>query len=92
MRVLQDLLAYDFYTPEIYQRTVVFLVASLARLTRWFDIHVVKGLVDGVGRMSLTTAEGLKLSISGQVQSYVLTVIVAIVLLLGSLQLWPGAS
>ncbi|MBM5792168.1 MAG: NAD(P)H-quinone oxidoreductase subunit F, partial [Cyanobacteria bacterium M_surface_10_m1_298] len=82
LRVLQDLLAYDFYTPEIYKRTIVSLVASLARLTRWFDITVIKGLVDGVGRLSLTTAEGLKLSISGQLQSYVLTVIVAIVLLL----------
>ena len=92
LRVLQDLLAYDFYTPEIYWRTIVFLVASLARLTRWFDIHVVKGLVDGVGRLSLTTAEGLKLSISGQLQSYVLTVIVAIVLLLASLQMLPGAA
>jgi NAD(P)H-quinone oxidoreductase subunit 5 len=92
LRVLQDLLAYDFYTPEIYQRTVVLLVASLARLTRWFDITVIKGLADGVGRLSLTTAEGLKLSISGQLQSYVLTVIVSIVLLLGSLQLWPGVG
>ena len=86
LRVLQDLLAYDFYTPEIYQRTIVTPVASLARFTRWFDITVVKGLVDGVGRLSLTTAEGLKLSVSGQLQSYVLTLIVAIVLLLGALQ------
>ena len=90
LRVLQDLLAYDFYTPEIYKRTIVSLVASLARLTRWFDITVIKGLVDGVGRLSLTTAEGLKLSISGQLQSYVLTVIVAIVLLLVSHQVWWG--
>ncbi|MBD2421960.1 NAD(P)H-quinone oxidoreductase subunit F [Cyanobium sp. FACHB-13342] len=91
LRVLQDLLAYDFYTPEIYKRTIVFLVASLARLTRWFDITVIKGLVDGVGRLSLTTAEGLKFSISGQLQSYVLTVVMAIVLLLVSLQVWRGA-
>ena len=68
MRVVQDLLAYDFYTPEIYRRTIVSLVASLARFTRWFDITVVKGLVDGIGRLSLTTAEGLKLSVSGQLQ------------------------
>ena len=42
--------------------------------------------MDGVGRLSLATAEGLKLSVSGQLQSYVLTLIVAIVLLLGALQ------
>ncbi|NDF61535.1 MAG: NAD(P)H-quinone oxidoreductase subunit F [Synechococcaceae bacterium WBB_3_034] len=92
LRVLQDLLAYDFYTPEIYRRTIVTPVAGLARFTRWFDITVVKGLVDGVGRLSLTTAEGLKLSVSGQLQSYVLTLIVAIVLLLGTMQLLRGAG
>ena len=92
LRVVQDLLAYDFYTPEIYRRTIVNLVASLARFTRWFDITVVKGLVDGVGRLSLTTAEGLKLSVSGQLQSYVLTLILAIVLLLGGLQVMRGVG
>jgi NAD(P)H-quinone oxidoreductase subunit 5 len=92
LRVLQDLLAYDFYTPEIYRRTIVNPVAGLARFTRWFDITVVKGLVDGVGRLSLTTAEGLKLSVSGQLQSYVLTLIVAIVLLLGGLQVLRGVG
>ena len=86
LRVVQDLLASDFYTPVIYRSTIVSLVAGMARATRWFDLNVVKGLVDGVGRLSLATAEGLKLSVSGQLQSYVLTLIVAIVLLLGALQ------
>ena len=90
LRVVQDLLAYDFYTPEIYRRTIVNLVASLARLTRWFDIRVIKGFVDGVGRLSLATADGLKLSVSGQLQSYVLTLVLAIVVLLSTLQLLRG--
>jgi NAD(P)H-quinone oxidoreductase subunit 5 len=86
LRVLQDLLAYDFYTPAIYRATIVRVVAGMAQATRWFDLNVVKGLVDGMGRLSLASAEGLKLSVSGQLQSYVLTLIVAIVLLLGALQ------
>ena len=90
VRTLQDLLAYDFYTPEIYNRTVVSLVANLAQFTRWFDLNVVKGMADGVGRLSMATANGLKLSVSGQMQSYVLTVLVAIVLLLGVLQIGRG--
>jgi len=53
---------------------------------------VIKGLVDGIGRLSLTTAEGLKLSVSGQMQSYVLTLIVAIVVLLGTLQVLLGGG
>ena len=90
LRLVQDLLAYDFYTPEIYRRTIVNLVASLARFTRWFDITVIKGLVDGVGRLSLATADGLKLSVSGQLQSYVFTLVLAIVVLLGTLQVLRG--
>jgi NAD(P)H-quinone oxidoreductase subunit 5 len=91
LRVVQDLLAYDFYTPEIYRRAIVTPVATLARLTRWFDLHVIKGFVDGVGRLSLASAEGLKLGVSGQLQSYVLTLIIAVVLLLVTLQTLRGA-
>lgn len=90
LRVVQDLFAYDFYTPEIYRRAIVMPVASLAQLTRWFDIHVIKALVDGVGRLSLATAEGLKLSVSGQLQTYVLTLIASIVVLLLTLQSLQG--
>jgi NAD(P)H-quinone oxidoreductase subunit 5 len=92
LRVLQDRLAYDFYPPEIYRRAIVTPVASLARLTRWFDITVIKGLVDGVGRLSLASAEGLKLGVSGQLQSYVFTVVLAIVVLLVSLQSLRGVG
>jgi NAD(P)H-quinone oxidoreductase subunit 5 len=87
---VQDLLAYDFYTPEFYRLTVVNLVASVARFIRWFDIQVIKGGVDGIGRLSMATANGLKLTVSGQLQSYVLTLIVAVVLLVGALQVTRG--
>ena len=92
VRVVQDLLAYDFYTPEIYRRTIVSAVASLAKLTRWFDITVIKGGVDGLGRLSLATAEGLKLTVSGQLQSYVLTVVLAVVVFIGGLQVLRGVG
>ncbi|CAK6689622.1 NAD(P)H-quinone oxidoreductase subunit F [Synechococcus sp. CBW1107] len=87
LRALQDLLAFDFYTERIYRVTIVAAVAGLARLTDWMDRTVVNGLVNGIGRLSLDSAEGLKLGVSGQLQAYVLTVMVAIVLLLTSL-LW----
>ena len=90
IRTLQDLLAYDFYTPEIYRRTVVSLVANLAQFTRWVDLNVIKAMADGVGNLSMATANGLKLSVSGKTQSYVLTVLLAIVVLLGVLQLGRG--
>jgi NAD(P)H-quinone oxidoreductase subunit 5 len=85
LRTIQDLLAYDFYTERIYRATIVALVAGLARLTNAVDQRVVNGLVNGIGSLSLQSAENLKLSVSGQLQTYVLTVIVAIVLLLSAL-------
>ena len=89
LRALQDLLASDFYTDRIYRATIVAAVAGLARLTVWFDPTLVNGLVNGIGRLSLASAEGLKLGVGGQLQSYVLTVVAAIVLLLASLQWLP---
>jgi NAD(P)H-quinone oxidoreductase subunit 5 len=60
-------------------------VANLARFTNWLDQRLVNGLVNGIGRASLQSAESLKLGVSGQLQSYVLTVIVSIVLSLTGL-------
>ena len=90
LRLLQDLLAYDFYTERIYKVTIVAAVAGLARFSNWIDRALVNGFVNGIGRLSLASAEGLKLSVSGQLQTYVLTVLLAIVLLLTSLQWLHG--
>jgi NAD(P)H-quinone oxidoreductase subunit 5 len=46
---------------------------------------VVNGLVDRIGLASMASAETLKFGVSGQLQSYVFTVVAAIVLLVGSL-------
>ncbi|MCT0211858.1 MULTISPECIES: NAD(P)H-quinone oxidoreductase subunit F [Synechococcales] len=85
LRLLQDLLAYDFYTDRIYRLTIVALVAGLSRAAARFDRDVVNALVNRVGSLSLASAEGLKLSVNGHTQTYVLTGTVAIVLLLTSL-------
>ena len=84
LRWFQDLLASDFYTERFYRLTIVNVVAEISRLAAWFDQTVVDGLLHGVARFSLSSAESLKLSVSGQSQSYVLTVLVAIVVFLTS--------
>jgi NAD(P)H-quinone oxidoreductase subunit 5 len=81
LRLLQDLLGQDFYTQQLYQRTIVTWVASLASLTDQFDRQVVSGLVNRLGRASLSSAEALRYGGSGQMQTYVLTIIVAILVL-----------
>jgi NAD(P)H-quinone oxidoreductase subunit 5 len=92
IRTVQDLLAFDFYTERIYRLTIVAFVAKLARLTNWLDQKLVNGLVDGLGRFSLASAETLKLGVSGQLQSYVLTVIMAIVVSLTALSWVTGVG
>jgi NAD(P)H-quinone oxidoreductase subunit 5 len=91
LRGLQDLLSHDFYTERLYRATVVALVAAASRLTNWIDQRLVNGLVNGLGRLSLQSAENLRLSVSGQLQSYVFTVVLAIVVLLSCISWWTGA-
>jgi NAD(P)H-quinone oxidoreductase subunit 5 len=85
LRWFQDLLAFDFYTERFYRLTIVNVVAAFSKLADRFDRTVVDGVLHFLARFSLQSADGLKLSISGQSQSYVLTVVAAIVLLLFSL-------
>jgi len=89
LRVLQDLLAFDFYTDRIYRATIVAFVAGLARLTNGFDQLVVNGMVNRIATVSMGSAESLRLGVSGRLQTYVFTVVAAIVLLVGSLS-WLG--
>ena len=91
LRTVQDLLAFDFYTERFYRSTIVAFVAFIARMTDAFDRQVVNRLVNRIGSASLVSAEGLKLAVSGQTQSYVLTVLLAIVLLLSGLIWWRVA-
>ncbi|MCT0207860.1 NAD(P)H-quinone oxidoreductase subunit F [Synechococcus sp. CS-1332] len=90
LRVLQDLLAFDFYTDRIYRATIVAFVAGLARITNGFDQLVVNGLVNRIADVSMASAESLKLGVSGRLQTYVFTVVAAIVVLIGSLS-WLGS-
>jgi len=85
LRAIQDLLAADFYTDRLYRSTIVAFVAGLARLTNGFDRQVINRLAERVGLASMSTAEGLKLGVSGQLQSYVFTIITAIVILFAGL-------
>jgi NAD(P)H-quinone oxidoreductase subunit 5 len=81
LRIAQDLLAYDFYTERLYDKTVVATVSGLARFSSWFDQYVVDGLVNGVGLASLFGGESLKYSASGQSQLYLLTIFAGVGLL-----------
>lgn len=85
LRWFQDLLANDFYTAQLYRNTIVAFVAAVAGGVERFDQVVVSGLARRLGSASLASAESLRFGVSGQLQTYVLTAVVALVLLLSGL-------
>ncbi|NJL62947.1 MAG: NAD(P)H-quinone oxidoreductase subunit F [Methylacidiphilales bacterium] len=84
---LQNLLAYDFYTPKLYKGSFVLGVDLISKLTDVLDRFVIDGIVNLVGLISLGGGEGLKYSNSGQTQFYALTVLLG-VSVLGAFVTW----
>jgi NAD(P)H-quinone oxidoreductase subunit 5 len=75
---LQNLLAYDFYTPKLYRGSIVLGVDLLSKLTDIVDRFVVDGIVNFVGLFSILGGEGLKYSTNGQTQFYAFTVLLGV--------------
>ncbi len=88
---LQDLFAYDFYTPQLYRVTIVFLVALVSQITAWIDRYIVDGVVNLVGVVTVFSGQSLKYNVSGQTQFYALTILLGVALL-GLLVSWPLLS
>ena len=82
LRFLQDLLAYDFYIDKVYNFTVVWAVATLSKLTSWFDRYGVDAVVNLAGLATVFSGQSLKYNVSGQSQFYVLTILLGLSLLL----------
>jgi NAD(P)H-quinone oxidoreductase subunit 5 len=85
---LQDLFAYDFYTPKLYRITIIFGVAKISQFADMIDRFVVDGIVNLVGLFSLLGGESLKYSTSGQTQFYAFTILLG-VSVLGMWVAWP---
>jgi NAD(P)H-quinone oxidoreductase subunit 5 len=86
-RFLQDLLGYDFYIDRVYLVTVVSAVALLSKISAWSDRYLVDGFVNLVGFATILSGQTLKYSISGQSQTYMLTIL-AVVSVLGFFISW----
>ncbi|MEM9978195.1 MAG: NAD(P)H-quinone oxidoreductase subunit F, partial [Cyanobacteria bacterium P01_D01_bin.2] len=78
---LVNLLAYDFYTPSLYQNVIIWPVAFTGKIFDWLERYVIDGFVNLVGAISLFSGETLKYSTGGRSQAYVLTIAICVVLL-----------
>ncbi|MGB7412597.1 MAG: hypothetical protein WA902_00175 [Thermosynechococcaceae cyanobacterium] len=87
-RFLQDFLAYDFYAERLYEITVVAAVSTLSRIGAWVDRYIVDGLVNFVGVASLFSGESLKYSVTGQSQTYALTILMGVGIISGCIIYW----
>ncbi|PLZ15193.1 NAD(P)H-quinone oxidoreductase subunit F [Fischerella thermalis] len=85
---LQDLIAYDFYTPKFYRMSIVLSVDLISKLADIVDRFVVDGIVNLVGLASIGGGESLKYSTSGQTQFYAFTVLLGVGVL-GIFVTWP---
>lgn len=85
---VQDLLAYDFYTPKLYRATVVGAVDMISRITAWFDRTFVDGTGNAFGVVTLLGGDRLKYSTTGQSQAYLLTILMGVAILVIAI-CWP---
>jgi NAD(P)H-quinone oxidoreductase subunit 5 len=91
IKALQDLVAYDFYTPILYRSSIVFGVGLISEITAWFDKYLVDGAVNLFGIATLFGGRTLKYSTSGQYQFYAFTILLGVTLL-GFLLCFPFLS
>ncbi len=82
-KAVQDFFAYDLYTAELYRITIVSVVGLISKLVYWFDRYLVDGLVNFVGVATIFSGETLKYNTSGNVQSYVLSILLGVGLFVG---------
>lgn len=85
IRIIQDLLAYDFYLDKIYEFTVVAFVSNVAKYTTWFDRYIIDGVVNLVSLATIFSGSALKYNTSGQSQFYILTIIIGVSILMWSI-------
>ncbi|MBR8838534.1 MAG: NAD(P)H-quinone oxidoreductase subunit F [Stigonema ocellatum SAG 48.90 = DSM 106950] len=78
VKALQDLLAYDFYTPKLYRLSIVLSVDLISKLADTVDRLVVDGIVNMIGLAIIGGGEGLKYSTTGKTQFYAFTVLLGV--------------
>ncbi|ACK68171.1 NAD(P)H dehydrogenase, subunit NdhF3 family [Rippkaea orientalis PCC 8801] len=79
-KALQNFLAYDLYTAQLYRVTIVFFVGLISQIVYWFDRYLVDGVINLVGLATVFSGQSLKYNVSGQTQFYFLSIFLGVAL------------
>lgn len=90
-KALQDFFAYDLYTAKLYKNTIVLVVGFVSQVVAWFDRFIIDGAVNFVGLVAVFSGQSLKYNVTGQTQSYFLTIVLGVGLLVAIIG-WPVLS
>jgi len=81
LKSVQDFLAYDLYTPQLYKMSIVSVVDRISKLADWLDRNLVDGVGQFFGLATLFSGQSLRYSTAGQSQVYMLTIVIGLGLL-----------
>lgn len=78
---LYTLFSNKYYLDVLYEDIIVrkLLYGGLFRAFAWFDSHIVDGVVNGIGRGTVSTSRTLRQAQTGQLQLYGLTIVIGII-------------
>ena len=84
-------LSYNrFFIDAIYNVFVVWPLWLLALISYWFDRWVIDGLVNLIGKLPVAVGSLLRSLQNGMVQFYALAMMLGMLVLVGTLLMWPA--
>jgi NAD(P)H-quinone oxidoreductase subunit 5 len=77
-QALQEFFSYDLYTAKLYRGSIVLSVDVVSRVTNWFDRYLIDNVGNFFGLVTILSGQSLKYVNFGQLQAYVLTIVIGL--------------
>lgn len=79
--IIYTVLKNKYYIDEIYLFFIRKIYYSLTEAIKWFDRHIVDGVVNLIAFICRWTGGKLKLTITGRVQNYAMYIVIGVIIL-----------
>lgn len=70
-----------YYVDEFYLWIIDHVMGGVSRALYWFDIHIIDGIINGIALITRGSGKTLRLTSTGQVQTYAMVFFFAIVVI-----------